>query len=314
MPIYTGNWHDGDGVPFTPEAYAEPNRTQGQSVMRRRRVRHPHPTPQETAATFRRAAWLWQTELDQTERDEWIQRAADWNWHCRTSGDKHLPPFALFVRSTMTQLLYDVPQDFHIHLIDEPPWCTLTTALYNFATEQIQLVFDNPVPTIDYEYSSLTVYQLRPSQTWYFPSPLTTHQLGHVSPWPAAAPGVWSGELHWPASPDVDLYIYARWHQDYRFAGAKIIVSPLDHGELTGTLDPDISGRFHEDGIYGGEMSYKHNTLDWWIWHLEFPSFYLITSVKGATTYPEWYKYPNTDPEGLYLPVVGTGDATFTLD
>lgn len=329
MPIYDGEWYDEWEKPFDGSGMAMPSSTQGKRAQRRRRA-VPHTQLQiESSQAFAHAAWIWQTKLDQDQRDEWIMRGDTWDWHCRDGNRKNLPGFALFARSTITQFLYDVPQQFFLHLSAEPPWCTLTTATWNDVTEKVELLFANPVPTINYDFSSLSVYQLNPAMDCYFdvdvdppngthPVPNSTHRIGHVSPWPAADPGVWSGELYWSATPGLDMYVYARWHQDYRFAGVSTIVDVppvFGEGAMGGVIVPDVTGRYAEDGLYMGKMSYVWEEGGWWVWYHMFAHGWFLSNARGSTNDPYWWKAGDPGPDGAYLPMLSAvGIGIFVLD
>jgi len=328
MPIYSGEWEDDAGHPFDPTSVSYPNNKQGRRCAARRQFLSQTTAQKAVVGAFLDCSWLWRTKVDANERTAWTYNGQVTTWHCRDGIRKSLGGFAMFVRSILTQVLYQEEYLIHPHLVYEPPWCELTHAYWSPSTQKVFLTFTNPVPTIDYKYSSLSVYQLNPALPCYFnlPSdppngtraaPYSSRRIGQVSPWPTSAPALWNGSLAWPATPGVNMYLYARWHEDYTFAGNCFAVpfgAPPPDGYITGTLDPDITGGWAEDGLWDGQMSYARIDGGWWLWYFPNWNMYFISSVKGATPEPFWGKYGSTDPEGNYDPNdPPMGVATFTL-
>jgi len=80
---------------------------------------------------------------------------------------------------------------------------------------------------------------------------------------------------------------------------------------LTGTLNPDVTGNYRYVGIVNGVDSYKHVSLDWYIWDSTYGTW-LITQIAGDNSPPAW-GHSGLTPWGDYVPIpTATGTATAT--
>jgi len=80
---------------------------------------------------------------------------------------------------------------------------------------------------------------------------------------------------------------------------------------VEGTLTPDATGDYYEDGLHNGLMSYKRGDGAYYIWW-DGVIVYSISAVKGDASV-SWWSYTI---DGLYTPSVGgaSGTATVTVN
>jgi hypothetical protein len=87
---------------------------------------------------------------------------------------------------------------------------------------------------------------------------------------------------------------------------------PMTSYDVTGTLSPDETGNFVQEGTYGGQNYYRHLTKDWYLWWNELGAW-MISHVMGEAGTSYWYRESETI-EGEYTPQgSATGVATVTL-
>ncbi len=98
MAIYAGNWKDGDGVPFDPNAFAHVD--YGASGSARSRRLRPRSSPGRAQATynFRRLAETWSMLLSDPERTEWAVAAGALDRETRSGTFPTLTAHAFFQR------------------------------------------------------------------------------------------------------------------------------------------------------------------------------------------------------------------------
>ena len=78
---------------------------------------------------------------------------------------------------------------------------------------------------------------------------------------------------------------------------------------VTGTLSPDVTGNYLEDGTCAGKPQYRREDSQCWIWWYATYSRWILSRAPGYLG-PHWYK--SADPvTGTYTPFYGaTGTAT----
>ena len=81
--------------------------------------------------------------------------------------------------------------------------------------------------------------------------------------------------------------------------------------EISGTLSPDVTGTYVLDAPYGGKPTWKHQTLDYWLWAFPSPVVWLLTDQPGTSTGAYWFR--GVTRPGVYFPAgTATGNATAT--
>jgi len=75
---------------------------------------------------------------------------------------------------------------------------------------------------------------------------------------------------------------------------------PSHDYQLTGTLTPDITGYYDENGTYNGRSAYQHAPAGWWLWW-DGSSFYIISATKGVFG-NFWVAVDADTITGLYIP------------
>jgi len=81
---------------------------------------------------------------------------------------------------------------------------------------------------------------------------------------------------------------------------------------VTGTLTPDATGDYFQDGTYEGQPCYRRTDSAFWIWYWSYRHWWYI-STSPATTVPRWGR-THSNILGSYNPVPPyTGIATVFL-
>jgi len=90
--------------------------------------------------------------------------------------------------------------------------------------------------------------------------------------------------------------------------GIDISLSPSGSYTVSGSLSPDATGVYEEDGVYGGKMSYAR-AGEYYIWWGG--SMWVISQSKGLSLSPSWSRF-SADIVGSYDPTIPgtTGVAT----
>jgi len=100
---------------------------------------------------------------------------------------------------------------------------------------------------------------------------------------------------------------------------------PPPEGPATGKVTaeevptPDVTGTYTEGDPYAGYPTYKHDTLDWWIWFdATFDGYALSNEIGNGMDEGKAYWYCQSappDPNGDYAPRgTAVGDVNFALD
>lgn len=88
-------------------------------------------------------------------------------------------------------------------------------------------------------------------------------------------------------------------------------MTPLKTYEVTGELNPDVTGIYEDAGEYEGKRSYELVGNGWFLWYSE-DDWWYITPERGTVTGKYWVRL---DPaiEGDYNPIgTATGIAAVT--
>lgn len=80
----------------------------------------------------------------------------------------------------------------------------------------------------------------------------------------------------------------------------------------TGTLSPDVTGLYLPYGSYGGEPSYKHASLGWYLWYAPTVGWF-VTQAVSVTAGPRWQRVSGAAPLDTYYPGGGAA-GVLTLD
>ena len=80
---------------------------------------------------------------------------------------------------------------------------------------------------------------------------------------------------------------------------------------VTGTLNPDATGNYFEDGTHDGKPTYRRTDSAFWIWYHQPAVSWIITTTVGPVDPDGWFH--NISIEGTYTPFgAATGIATVT--
>ena len=329
MPIYSGQWPAHTYRRPDKTVYAQPNSTTGQRLLARRQLKHPSQQQRAVMDAFRLCAWNWQDHLSEEDREQWCEDAAGGPMYVRNGCLVFVNGFAHFVRSQLPQQ-YSEPSTVDIPGPNYHSWSGiyLAQASWNAGTGQANLQWDNPDNIKNEEDTLLIVHQVNPALPLWAPhlggsqfnvhdAPASARIIASVSPWPTENnPTLWVTPCY-EATPDVDMWFYARWcwHATHWGGVQLAVTAPFPPtGSLTGLLDPDITGTYVEDGEYSGAMSYKHETLNWYICVFPWLPFWHIAEAKDQVGSRGWTKYSGDTAAGTYNPYgTATGTATFTI-
>lgn len=81
--------------------------------------------------------------------------------------------------------------------------------------------------------------------------------------------------------------------------------------EVTGELDPDVTGTYEDVGEFNGKRSYELTGNGWFIWWDDLADWW-ITTERGTLGPPHWNRHDPTI-EGVYPPTPpADGFATVT--
>lgn len=71
---------------------------------------------------------------------------------------------------------------------------------------------------------------------------------------------------------------------------------------VTGDGDPNPNGNYYESELYDGVMSYKHESLNYWIWRMSvLDGWFLSTELGEAEDIPAWIQdVVLATPLGMY--------------
>jgi hypothetical protein len=81
--------------------------------------------------------------------------------------------------------------------------------------------------------------------------------------------------------------------------------------KVTGTLDPDATGVYVENGTYRGEPAYERDDGEYWIWLFSGTSW--VLSVAKDSTTDSWLNNSGSGRTGTYTAFSGSGTATVAL-
>jgi len=58
--------------------------------------------------------------------------------------------------------------------------------------------------------------------------------------------------------------------------------------QVSGTLTPDATGHYTQQGTFDGSPYYKHDLLDFYLWHHVVSGDWVISTMLGIFTYYFW--------------------------
>lgn len=96
------------------------------------------------------------------------------------------------------------------------------------------------------------------------------------------------------------------------FVRAFSVLSPSADIIVTGTLVPDATGAFNEDGDYNGEMSYKRLDSAYYIWYDDGMAQYTMSTGKGIIEGAVWVSATGL-LNGSYMPDSEAAEGTATV-
>ena len=78
---------------------------------------------------------------------------------------------------------------------------------------------------------------------------------------------------------------------------------------VTGTLSPDATGLYVENGVYDGKAAYERADGAYWIWWWSGENRWAISTAQGYLEDGVWW-LASPDVEGEYTPLVYSGNPT----
>jgi len=326
---YAGDWPAYTYRRPDKTVYAQPNSKTGKRLLARRKLKHTTYQQRAVMDAFRLCAWNWNDYLDDEDREQWCSDAAGGAHYVRNGCLLYLNGFAHFVRSQLPQQ-YSEPDTIDI---PGPNYHTfgglyLAQASWNESTGQALLQWDNHDNVKNEDGTLLIVHQVNPTPPIWAPhrggstfdvhdAPASAAIIETVSPWPTDNdPTLWVTPCY-EATPEVDMWFYARWCWGATHAGALALAYtapfPPTVGNMTGTGDPDPNGEYIADGETNGKPAYIHRDEYWKIWWYPGYTGYFITPHDGFPLGPSWGNFSG-NVEGNYWAWSETsGTPVFTL-
>jgi len=229
---YAGDWPAYTYRRPDKTVYAQPNSKTGKRLLARRKLKHTTYQQRAVMDAFRLCAWNWNDYLDDEDREQWCSDAAGGAHYVRNGCLLYLNGFAHFVRSQLPQQ-YSEPDTIDI---PGPNYHTfgglyLAQASWNESTGQALLQWDNHDNVKNEDGTLLIVHQVNPTPPIWAPhrggstfdvhdAPASAAIIETVSPWPTDNdPTLWVTPCY-EATPEVDMWFYARWCWGATHAGA----------------------------------------------------------------------------------------------
>ncbi len=163
MAIYSGNWKDGAGVPFDPNAFAHGQ--QGAKVAQpRRRGRRDQPHIARNTATARYLAHVWLNVLTDAQRTEW-GRSLPCQGFPRDPdrGISYVTPFLGFAVENWLPVY--LGGDYQDEWPQIPGLSILNFAVIECWPRWLSFGFTVPNLPAQYEWTQISVYHINPARS-----------------------------------------------------------------------------------------------------------------------------------------------------
>lgn len=228
MAIFSGTWRAEDKTAFAANAFSCQTYDGGGTAQKLTTKRDLPWAVKAARYAFYEYAHQWNYKLNDYWRGEWHDYLEGCRLDCRQRWWPDPPTYSAtcgYAACNAAQLCrhaYQLPEP--IDFRDHPGW-SITAAVYDPATEEIEVTYQQ---TLDYPpdaYDGIVVYQINPRSFLHLWSCWHTCIIAHDVYWPPTQPvAKITGKSRWPVAPGEEGQVMVRvWHHHQHILTRRVV-------------------------------------------------------------------------------------------